>query len=395
MRTKLFLIITFFCFYTLPVNSNTLDSILDSISSNNLELKSSLAKLSNYSSEIKATNNIGDTEVGFGYMNGDNINGQKYEISVSQGFDWPGLYITRSKANKSKIKAAEYEFQNKKLEILLRAKLLCMNIINVNRKISIQTEVYNNIKQLHDEYNKGFNHGEISILDINKLKIEMLNVKQALDKTHILKQNLINELISLNNNQNLMNIESLCQYPTQALDDLNTYEIQVKTLNPEYSLYNKLSESSQKEVSIAKMGWLPKLSIGYKHANELGDKFNGISVGLSLPLFSNLNKVNKAKYEQLSINYEQQSYYTEEISNLKNNYSKAVYLKEQINLYNSALSNSVNKDMLKKALDGGQISLLNYLLELRYFLEAEQTLLDLEHEYNTILTELNKYSLLL
>ena len=50
--------------------------------------------------------------------------------------------------------------------------------------------------------------------------------------------------------------------------------------------------------------------------------------------------------------------------------------------------------MLEKALSGGQISLLNYLLELRYFLEAQQTLLDLEFEYNSILAKLNKYSLL-
>ena len=50
--------------------------------------------------------------------------------------------------------------------------------------------------------------------------------------------------------------------------------------------------------------------------------------------------------------------------------------------------------MLQKALEGGQISLLDYLLELRYFLEAQQTLLDLEFEYNTLMTDLNKYQLL-
>ena len=395
MKTKVSIFISFIFFCSLSANSFTIDSILDSIASNNLELKSGMATLQNYTSEVKSSNNLGDTEVGFGYMNGDNISGQKYEVSVSQGFDWPGLYIARSKANDAKIKAAEYEYQSKKLDILLQAKLLCINIISTNQKINIQTNVYNNIKQLYDEYYKGYNHGEISILDINKLKIELLNVKQNLDKIHVEKQKLIEELISLNNNQGLTNIESLSHYPAQELSDFNTYESQAKTLSPQYSLYAKLSQSSQKEVSVAKMGWLPKFSIGYKYANELGDKFNGVSVGLSMPLFSNINKVNKAKYEQLSINYEQQNYLTQEISNIKNNYAKVVYLKEQIHSYNSVLSDSSNTEMLKKALEGGQISLLNYLLELRYFLEAQQTLLNLEYEYNTILAELNKYSLLL
>jgi outer membrane protein TolC len=58
------------------------------------------------------------------------------------------------------------------------------------------------------------------------------------------------------------------------------------------------------------------------------------------------------------------------------------------------LESGNNEKMLQKALEGGQISLLDYLLELRYFLEAQQTLLDLEFEYNTLMTDLNKYQLL-
>ena len=81
-------------------------------------------------------------------------------------------------------------------------------------------------------------------------------------------------------------------------------------------------------------------------------------------------------------------------SAIKNDYAQAVYLRSQIYSYNSVLTDSSNIEMLEKALSGGQISLLNYLLELRYFLEAQQTLLDLEFEYNSILAKLNKYSLL-
>lgn len=101
-----------------------------------------------------------------------------------------------------------------------------------------------------------------------------------------------------------------------------------------------------------------------------------------------------AKSEQISAEYGRQDTEIEMNSAIKNDYAQAVYLRSQIYSYNSVLTDSSNIEMLEKALSGGQISLLNYLLELRYFLEAQQTLLDLEFEYNSILTKLNKYSLL-
>ena len=344
--------------------------------------------------DIKTSNNLGDTEIGFEYQNGANINGQKYGISVSQGFDWPGMYMARSKANNAKIKAAEYEFQIDKLDILFTAKQLCLNVINANRKIKAQTQIYNGIKQLSAEYEKGFKHGEISILDINKLKIELLNVKQALDKSIVERNNLIDKLTALNGNKSIANIESIDVYPNQELHAFETYTNEFSSLDPKLNYEAQILNSSNKEVTMAKLGWLPKFSVGYKYANELGDKFNGFEIGMALPLFSNINKVKTAKSTQLSAEYNEQDILAEKTAEIKSNYAQAVYLRSQIHSYNTVLSDTANHEMLRKALDGGQITLLNYLLEIRYFLEAEQTLLDLEFEYNSVLTTLNKYNLL-
>lgn len=394
MKKKLYLTVAFCCVTVFFSKAVTVDAVLDSISVNNLQLQAEEAKKESRIAEIQASNNLGDTEFGFEYQKGDNIDGHKYGFTVSQGFDWFGMYGARSNANKSKIAATQHEFQSSKLNVLLNAKLLCMKIINANQLIAAQTEIYNNITQLFNEYEKGFNHGEISILDINKLKIERLNVKQVLDKSVADRKVVIEELVTLNGNHPIANLETLTTYPTQELKSYETYEAQSSDLDPENRYMTELLNSSEKEVTMAKMGWLPKFSIGYKYANELGDRFNGVELGVSLPIFSNRNKVKAAKSEYLSEFYIQQSTLVEKIGKIKADYATVVYLREQINAYSSALSDTSNKDMLKKALDGGQITLLNYLLELRYFLEAQQTLLNLEFEYNTTLSNLNKYDLL-
>lgn len=394
MKNRLYIIIGIIIVSSFNIKAITIESILDSININNTLLMSKNAEMNAKITDIKTSNNLGDTEIGFEYQNGANVNGQKYGISVSQGFDWPGMYMARSKANNAKIKAAEYEFQIDKLDILFTAKQLCLNVINANRKIKAQTKIYNGIKQLSTEYEKGFKHGEISILDINKLKIELLNVKQALDKSIVERNNLIDKLTALNGNKSIANIEYLDVYQNQELQAFETYTNEFSSLDPKLNYEAQILNSSNKEVTMAKLGWLPKFSVGYKYANELGDKFNGFEIGMALPLFSNINKVKTAKSAQLSAEYNEQDILAEKTVEIKSNYAQAVYLRSQIHSYNTVLSDTANHEMLRKALDGGQITLLNYLLEIRYFLEAEQTLLDLEFEYNSVLTTLNKYNLL-
>ena len=394
MKNRLYIIIGIIIVSSFNIKAITIESILDSININNTLLMSKNAEMNAKIADIKTSTNLGDTEIGFEYQNGANINGQKYGISVSQGFDWPGMYMARSKANNAKIKAAEYEFQIDKLDILFTAKQLCLNVINANQKIKAQTQIYNGIKQLSAEYEKGFKHGEISILDINKLKIELLNVKQALDKSIVERNNLIDKLTALNGNKSIANIESIDVYPNQELHAFETYTNEFSSLDPKLNYEAQILNSSNKEVTMAKLGWLPKFSVGYKYANELGDKFNGFEIGMALPLFSNINKVKTAKSTQLSAEYNEQDILAEKTAEIKSNYAQAVYLRSQIHSYNTVLSDTANHEMLRKALDGGQITLLNYLLEIRYFLEAEQTLLDLEFEYNSVLTTLNKYNLL-
>lgn len=372
----------------------TVDEILNTIANNNLSLQASNEECKSMIYNIKSYNNLSDPEVGFEYHSGSNIEGNKYGISVTQNIDWPGLFISRAKANKFRMSAAEAKLISDRLNILHEAKQLCMQIINLNRKIENQTLVYNNISQLYEEYEKGFQYGEISILDINKLKVELLNTKRELDQLIAQRNADIEKLYGLNGKTVIDGVNLLTVYPNQSLESKETYLGQVVTLDPEVQCIEYNKEATRKDVSSAKMGWLPNLSVGYRYTNELGSKFNGVAVGVSVPIFSNRNKVNATKSEQLTSEYNQQSIIALKESQIKAYFEHIVTLQSQINSYKKVLDDNNNQLMLKKALDGGQITLLNYLLELRYFLEAKQTLLDLEYEYNSTLTSLNKYSLL-
>jgi len=50
-----------------------------------------------------------------------------------------------------------------------------------------------------------------------------------------------------------------------------------------------------------------------------------------------------------------------------------------------------NSDLLKKALDKGEITLINYILELSIYYESVNNLLILERDMNKTIAELNQY----
>ena len=381
-------------FNIITAHALTVNEVLESVKQNNFALKASEQTKNSAISSIKSTNNLSNPKVGFEYHEGANVDGNKYGISVTQKFEWPGLYKNRSDVNKALINVENTKQLSEYLNVLLDAKQLCIQIINLNRKLKVQETVVANITKLYSEYEKGFNHGEISILDINKLKIELLNTKRAYDELVSQRAGLFEKLTSLNGNKEIENLSSLYDYPTQSLESLDYYLAEVIKYDPSYLTLVANLDASNKNLSSAKMGWLPDLALSYKYSNEMGSKFNGFAVGVSVPIFANRNKVSASKSELIAAELTQKDVLAELESAIKTDYSHIVTAKSQIHSYNNVLESGNNEKMLQKALEGGQISLLDYLLELRYFLEAQQTLLDLEFEYNTLMTDLNKYQLL-
>ena len=78
-------------------------------------------------------------------------------------------------------------------------------------------------------------------------------------------------------------------------------------------------------------------------------------------------------------------------NHLKSLHSKAISLQKSVNDYRLSLISYDNSDLLKIALDKGEISLINYILELSLYYESVNKLLDLERDLNKTLAELNQY----
>lgn len=374
------------------IEANNIDYVLQQIKLNNTQLKALNAEIEAQTADIKSSNNLSDPTIDGAYLFGVGSIGDKWELGVSQEFDWPGIYSARGKVNKARIEALAQSYAQKQIQIFSEARNICLEIICLNRRIKFENNILANLDSLYDKSLKGLEYGEISILDTNKLKIERLGVTQSIAGNKALLQAKIKQLEGLNGNIPLNDVASLSDYPEQQLHSLDEYLSQMKASDPQLRQISSEIEASNKQVSVTRMQNLPKFSLGYRHVNEIGDHFNGVGVGLSIPVFENRGKNKAAKAQAIASQLSFDDVISTRTAEITASHQKAVAVRQQLDGYRDALLRCNNIEILDKALYGGQISLINYLLELRYFIEAQNALIDIEFEYNTLITDLNKYT---
>jgi len=136
---------------------------------------------------------------------------------------------------------------------------------------------------------------------------------------------------------------------------------------------------------------MPKFQAGYMSESLVGQDFKGVTVGLSIPLWENKNTVKYAKANAIALENTASDNKMQLYSHLKVLHTKAISLQNNVSDYQSKLQLFNNSDLLKKALDKGEITLINYILELSIYYESVNNLLILERDMNKTIAELNQY----
>ena len=371
----------------------TIDDVLTQVKQNNTQLKAAGARLDADQKSLKSSNNLPDPEVGGAYLFGKGPLDDKWEIGISQQVEWPGVYSARSNAADALISALQHGYSAEQLEVLNQARSLCIDIVGYNNLIQFNQGVLNNLNRLFDTYNKALAHGEVSIIDVNKLKIERLLMQQKIDEATSLRTAAVEQLKGINGGIDIAGAESLSTYAPLPLLSLEQHLTQARSSSPLLAKQNALVAAQSKNATATARQSLPSLSLGYRHVCEMGDHFNGISMGVSLPVFSNRGKKSAARASVFAA--EMDASFTQNAleSNIATCHQRATALKNQIGVYDNALTSTDNIAVLNKALNGGEMSLLNYLQELRYFVEAQAVMLSLQNDYNKTLAQLWQYTI--
>ncbi len=369
-----------------------LKEVLQAIENNNLSLKAQSQYVESLKLAYKAELNLANPELAY-EKNFSDINGNPYEILISQDFDFPTVYLHKNKIKKAKTANLNNLMQQNRQDILLNAKKTCLNLIYQNKLKQQLTIRYENAQKLVTFFQKKLEKGDANILEINKVKIVLLNIKNQLQLCNTEFMNLNEELKQLNGGKSIK-FETIL-YPSEMLEtDLSKLELTILNASPSLKKQKLNMDIASKQTRLAKNQILPKLSLGYRYLNSDNNKsLNGINLGISIPLWESRNKVKFAKLNQLS---QESQFLSEEkilVSEIQKKYRTFQGLKASLNEYQLILKDNTIDDVLRKALDFGQISSIEYFMESIYFYESYDTYLQVEKAYHLVLADLLQYQL--
>ena len=131
---------------------------------------------------------------------------------------------------------------------------------------------------------------------------------------------------------------------------------------------------------------------GYLSEKVVGEHFQGIIVGISIPLFENKNTVKYARLKSDAAQQKETDAKLRFFSEMKTLHTKAVAMQQNIAEFRDQLSLQSDLELLQKALDKGAISLTEYLFELTVYYESVEKLLEMERELNITNARLLIYS---
>lgn len=393
-RILIFSIITFFLYVGMRAQSVDIDEVLRRIEANNKELQANAQLITSQKLENKSENNLPDPTLSYSHLWGAKDKDETIgELVVSQSFDFPTLYATRGQVNRLKTGALDAQSTAFRQQLLLQAKEICLDILMLQQQQRLLDERLKQAEELSAYYKRRLETGDANVLETNKINLELLNVRTEARTNRTTLENKWQELTALNSNQPLQ-ISSLSEYPLHPLT-ADYEQLREEVIASDAALWSLSNESAaaRKQISVSKQGWLPKLELGYRRNTESGTPFNGVVVGFSFPIFENRNKVKIAKAQSMNIDFQKENATLQAESSLAQLYREAQSLQASMQEYQEAFSSQQDLALLKQALTGGQISVIEFFVEVSVIYQSKQNLLQLENQYQKVMAQIYKSKL--
>lgn len=369
---------------------SSFDNVLKEIEMNNTTLKAYREKANADKIGNKTGINMANPEVEFGYLWGNpSGEGNRVDLNVTQSFDFPTAYRYKTQLSDGKNQQVDMIYDQQKVEILQQARLICVELVYQTKMNKILSDRLKQARELSDAYQKSFDQGNIDVLERNKTKLNLLNAEKALQINEVDLNLSKSELQRLNGGLDITEFNRYSDF-TFPLNFIEWFAI-VKANNPSLRVAEQEVALSRKQEQLTRALNLPKITAGYASERVSGTTFQGVSVGVSIPLWEGKNTVKHQKAQTVALQMQHEDSELQFRNTLKNQYDKAKKLSLLLKEYEDALSVTSSQDLLKMALDKGQLSLINYLLELSVYYETVDKYLETERDYQLAVAELQQW----
>lgn len=367
--------------------------LLNEIEQNNTELKGYQSFIESQQLENKSANNLPDPQLlGYYLPFGDNATGNYSEYQISQSFEFPTVYGSRSKWNDLKSIQLQTSYAKKRQEVLLESKSVLVELVFLKKQKAVETERRTQSKQVFDQIQELYDKEQVGILDLNKAKIAWIQEQFVVQKIESEIQIVLSKLRTLNGGNAIDGFTAGIDLPIEVVAVETLWQEKLAN-DPSLQSLKAAETSSLQKIKLEKNKVLPNVALGYNYQGVSGSNYSGFYGGVSIPLWSSKNKVKAAEanfeYQQSNTQVVTTSLYNQ----FQETYNRYELMLEKFNEYQTTMSNLNSEQLLFKAYMLGEYSFMDYYVELQFYRNASDKMLQMEKELQMLQAQLLKHQL--
>lgn len=318
--------------------------------------------------------------------------GNLRDFAVTQSFDFPTAYRRKRQLAEEKTAKTVFQASAFRQNVLLEAKRYYLELVYLNQQHLLLSRRLQDLERLAQGYQQQVTQGNASVLELNKVKLQLVGLRQELRENENARNQFTQRLSELAGGITVA--DSATTYP--ALPPVPPYAVLdslVEAQDPVLKSIRQEKEISTREKEVTRALTLPKMQAGYHYQAILGQVYEGAHVGLTIPLWQDRHRVQEAEARIVHNELQIQHHLNEHQHRVRQLYLRYENLRETLADYRQLRSTLTTAELLAKALRLGHISTVEYLTEMTYLYTAENTYLLAEKEYHQVLAELFAFAL--
>ncbi|MGB4398930.1 MAG: TolC family protein [Daejeonella sp.] len=370
-----------------------IDSLLSQVSRNNKAIQAKREFELARKAEFKTGLTPYDPTVEYDYLSGSPAGaGNQRDFAVTQQLDFPSVYGSKRKLSVQQGIQSDLQHRVFSQDILLKAKLEALELIYLNKLSAELKHRLERTQALVSDYQKKLDKGDAIILDVNKAKLQLLNIQQDV----LLNDNAISQTLTrlqeLNGGMEISLTDTIYPFVAQV-PNFRTLDSLIEANDPLLQVYEQEQLIRQQQITVQKRLNLPKIETGYHSQAILGQSYKGVHGGISIPLWENRNRVKAAEANLNYANFNAVNHKLEHQLENKQYYDQLEVRENAMAEYRTLLSSLNNAALLDKALKFGQITIIQYAQDERFYFDSYLRYLQMEAEYHKALARLYKFML--
>lgn len=372
-------------------NQRTMSDMLSEIEHNNTTLKALRQQAEADKRMAGADLGLGDPEVEFNRLWGNpSTIGNRTDFSVSQPLDIATLSGSKKGVATRKRQGIELQYAADRNSILLEAQLLIIDIIYYNAMAKETASRFAHADTIMWAEKTKFESGESNRIEYNNACVNYANATAEMTRIQSQRDIALAGIKRLNGGIG-MSISQTEYEPIELPKDFNSWYESIENKTITTAIWTNSVALAKKEVTLAKTDNLPSLSVGYMSEKTMGERYQGVALGMSIPLWNNRNRVKQAKAAMEATKEYQKDAQCQLRSQLESLYLQCKGFNATADKYRQALLNANSTHMLKTALDLGEISLVEYMMQISLYYDTIDNYLSSERDYQRAFAELNSF----